>query len=200
MILFYLIVVYFLTYCYDINKIFRVAFLRFSKHADAVQAMSDMNGYKLRGSVLKINPATGYGSVQNAKSTKDRKEETKIDTKKKLSKNSLITNGFASEDAFVTELRPSRSVNDKSPLSSPRELKTVLSEESWETESALLPKITAEEKKKIYKQENSAISICKEIGGYPIHVSNFQAGMTQVELNFIKKESRRKFFNLGKMH
>ncbi|PFX30902.1 Multiple RNA-binding domain-containing protein 1 [Stylophora pistillata] len=162
-----------------------IAFLRFSKHADAVQAMSDMNGYKLRGSVLKINPATEHGSVQNAKSSKERKEETKIDTKKQLNKNSLIINGFASEDAVVTELRPSSSVKDKSPLSSPKELKTVLSEESWETESALLPKITAEEKKKIYKQENSAISVCKEIGGYPIHVSNFPAGMTQESLRQI---------------
>lgn len=156
----------------------RIAFLRFSKHADAVQAMSDLNGYKLRDSVLNINPAIIRNSVQNAKLMKDRKEQPKIDTK-----NSVTTNGFVSEDAVVTE--PSSSVPYRSPLSLPREMKTVLSEESWETESALSPTRTAGEKKKMYGQENSVIAMIKENRGYPIHVSNFPAGTTQESLKQI---------------
>ena len=161
---------------YDENQIFRIAFLRFSEHADAVQAMSDLNGYKLRDSVLKINPAIIRNSVQNAKLMKDRKEQSKIDTKK-----SVTTNGFVSEDAVVTQ--PSSSVPYRSPLSLPREMKTVLSVESWETESALSPTRTAGEKKKMYGQENSVIAMIKENRGYPIHVSNFPAGTTQVQWN-----------------
>ena len=168
---------------------FRFGFLRFSNHADAVRALSDINGYNLRGSVLKISPG-----IQSAKSCKGKKEEPKVVTKK--NKNTTIANGFASKDAVVTELKPSSSRNSKSPLSSPREMKTVtcMLEESWETGSTLSPKMVAVENKKFFDQGNFVTCVNKEEEGFPVHVSNFPIGTKQVQWNFITKWSGKNFF------
>ena len=44
------------------------------------------------------------------------------------------------------------------------------------------PKIEANENEKFFNQDNLVNCVCKEDGSYPIHVSNFPAGTTQVRL------------------
>ena len=159
---------------------FRIAFVRFSNYVDAVRALSDMDGYNLRGAKLKINPASERSTQHNAKGGKDKREESKMGRVKK-NRNKPMTNGFVDKDSVVTELKPGSSLNNYLP-SSPEEMKTALSEESWETDGGLLPKTVAKENKKFFNQNNFVTCVNKEDGFYPIHVSNFPAGMTQVRL------------------
>ena len=159
---------------------FRIAFVRFSNYVDAVRALSDMDGYNLRGAKLKINPASERSTQHNAKGGKDKGEESKMGRVKK-NRNKPMTNGFVDKDSVVTELKPGSSLNNYLP-SSPEEMKTALSEESWETDGGLLPKTVAKENKKFFNQNNFVTCVNKEDGFYPIHVSNFPAGMTQVRL------------------
>ena len=158
---------------------FRIAFVRFSNYADAARALSDMDGYSLRGAILQINPATERVAQQNAKGGKDKKDESKMGRVNK-NRNKVLTNGLVDKGTVVTELKPGSSLN--SSLPSPKESKTTLSEESWEIDGGLSPKIEANENEKFFNQDNLVTCICKEDGSYPIHVSNFPAGTTQVGL------------------
>lgn len=158
---------------------FRIAFVRFSNYADAVQALSDMDGYSLRGTILKINPASERNAQQNAKGSKDKKEESKMDRVNK-NRNKAMTNGFVDKEAVVTELKLGSSLNNSLP--SPKEMKTALSEECWEIDGGLSPKMVAKENGKFFNQDNFVTRVNKEDGFYPIHVSNFPAGTTQVRL------------------
>lgn len=159
---------------------FRIAFVRFSNYVDAVRALSDMDGYNLRGAKLIINPASVRLTQQNAKGGKDKKEESKMSRVKK-NRNKPMTNGLVDKDSVVTELKPGTSFNNSLP--SPEEMKTAFSEESWETDGGLLPKMVAN--KKFFNQNNFVTCVNKEDGFYPIHVSNFPTGTTQVRLQLI---------------
>lgn len=153
--------------------------MRFSNYADAVRALSDMDGYSLRGVMLKMNPATERMSQQNAKGGKDKKDESKMGRANKNRAKTMI-NGFVDKEAVIAELKPGSSLNNSLP--SPKEMKTPLSEESWETDGGLSPKLVVGENEKFFNQDNFDTCVYKEDGFYPIHVSNFPAGTTQVRL------------------
>ena len=146
---------------------------------DAVRALSEMDGYSLRGVLLEINPATERLSQRNAKGGKDKKDESKMGRVNK-NRNKTMTSGFVDKEAVVTELKPGSSLNNSLP--SPKETKTVLSEESWEIDGVLSPKMVAKENEKFFNQDDFVTCVNKEDGFYPIHVSNFPAGTTQVRL------------------
>lgn len=166
---------------------FRIAFVRFSNYADAVRALSDMDGYILRGAILEINPATERLAQQNAKGGKDKKNESKMGRVNK-NRNKTMTNGLVDKEAIVTDLKRGSSLN--SSLPSPKERKTALSEESWEIDGGLSPKIAeANETEKFFNQDNLVPCVYKVEGFYPIHVSNFPAGTTQVRLQLLKLSS-----------
>ena len=153
--------------------------MRFSNYADAVRALSDVDSYNLRGAILKISPATERIAQQNAKGGKVKKDESKMGRVNK-NRNKTMTNGLVDKEAVVTELKPGSSLN--SSLPSPKEMKTAPSEESWEVDGELSPKMIAKENKRCFNQDNFVTCIYKEDGLYPIHVSNFPAGTTQVRL------------------
>ena len=138
--------------------------MRFSNHAVAVQALDEMNGYKLKGFSLLINP----GIERSSKVSKDAVETAK---KKK--------NIQASESTLENkELTTVNSIKSTSPST---EAKTIASAENWETDGGLLsPKADALKDKFFGSQENLAAHIFHMDGGYPIHVSNFPAGTSQV--------------------
>ena len=161
---------------------FRIAFVRFSNYADAARALADMDGYSLRGAILKMNPATERVAQQNSKGGKDKKDESKMGRVNKK-RNKTMTNGFADKEAVVTELKPGSSFNNSLP--SPKEMKTALSEESWEIDGGLSPKTRAKGNEEIFNKDNFVTSVHNVDGFYPIHVSNFPAGTTQVRLQLI---------------
>lgn len=152
--------------------------MRFSNHADAVRALSDMDGYSLRGVILTVNPGTERTAQQNAKVSKDKKDDSKGDGATK-NKTTTVVNGFVDNRAVVKEVKPGSSKD--STLPSPQESKTVAQVESWKTDGRLSPKTQTVEKKKFFSQDNYGDCINAEGGSYPIHVSNFPVGTTQVK-------------------
>lgn len=159
-------------------KSFRAAFVRFSSYADAVRALSDMDGCILRSAKLTINPATERGSQQNTKVSTNQKEDSNGDgAKKNKNTATAMVNGFVDKKAVVQEVKPGN--NKDSTSSSPsKEIKAVAQAESWETDSGLSPKVTAVENKKYFSYD----SFTNEGDGkYPIHVSNFPVGTTKVK-------------------
>jgi len=141
-----------------------------------------MDGYSLRGAILKINPATERLAQQNSKGGKDKKDESKMGRVNK-NRNKTMTNGIVDKVAVVTELKPGSSFNNSLP--SLKEMKTALSEESWEIDGGLSPKTVAKGNEEIFNKDNFVTSVHNEDGVYPIHVSNFPAGTTQVRLQLI---------------
>ena len=161
--------------------------MRFSNYADAVRALSDMDGYSLRGALLQINPATERMTQQIAKGGKDKKDESKMGRVNK-NRNKTMTNGLVDKEAVVTKLKPGSSLN--SSLPSPKERKTALLEENWEIDGGLSPKIEANEIEKFFNQDNLVPCGYNDLEGfYPIHVSNFPARTTQVRLRLSKLSS-----------
>lgn len=154
--------------------------MRFSNYADAVQALGEKDGYNLRGCSLIINPAYERGTLKNMKDSKDKKEGSK-DRGTKRNKNTTMVNGIENNKTFVNKVAKPGSTMDSS-LSSPKENRTVAQAESWETDGWLSPKTPPAENMKFFSQDDVASCVNEEDGSYPVHVSNFPVGTTQVKL------------------
>ena len=138
--------------------------MRFSNHGVAIQALDEMNGYKLKGYSLIINP----GIERSSKASKDAVEPAE-------KKENIATSKSALENKDLSNVN---SIKQTSPST---QTQTVASAENWETEGGLLsPKAGAVKDKFFGSQENLAPYIFQMDGGYPIHVSNFPAGTSQV--------------------
>ena len=138
----------------------RAAFVRFSNRGVAVQALDEMNGYKLKGYNLIINP--GIQVSKDAVEPVERKEN--IATPKSALENK--------------DLSTVNSIKQTSPST---QTQTVASAENWEAEGGLLsPKAGAGKDKFFGSQENLAAYVFQMDGGFPIHVSNFPPGTSQV--------------------
>lgn len=142
----------------------RAAFVRFSNHGVAVQALDEMNGYKLKGYSLIINP----GIQRSSKVSKDAVEPAE-------KKENIATPKSALENKDLS------TVNRIKQTSPSTQTQTVASAENWEAEAGLLsPKAGAGKDKFFGSQENLAVYVFQMDGGYPIHVSNFPPGTNQV--------------------
>lgn len=173
---------------------FRVGFVRFSNYADAVRALGEMDGYNLRGFSLIVNPATQRGTLQNTKDSKGKKEDSK-DRGTKKNKNTAMVNGIENNKTLVKDTKLGSSIH--SSLSSPKENRTVVQAESWETDGWLSPKTPPAGNMKFFSQDDIASRVHEEDGSYAVHVSNFPVGTTKVKL---KTESGAQTFHHFPLH
>ena len=163
-----------------VSQLSRAAFVRFSNHTDAVTALSEMDGYNLQGFSLIINP----DNERPTKASKAGGEECKVEATKKKENNFL--NETSNSVMENKEVNSGKSM--KNPSTSRKvETKTVAAAENWESEGKLWSPKSESANNKFFGQDNLAENVFKMNCGYPIHVSNFPPGSSQVGRSYSEK-------------
>ena len=144
----------------------RVAIVRFSQYGDAVKALHEMNGFILQGFKLIVK-----AGIEKKAQVNKNMDSINSDLKKE--------NEVAKSCDAVENRRINLSNDQGKPMqANPNEADIRLSVENWETDihSSSLKNRTDTDMLALYEERY----IKKEDGGYPIHVSNFPAGTTEV--------------------